>query len=71
MLYQVSYWPLTFGEGLRAQPNTTNPQSQIPNPQLRSKDYFDSLCPVCFRQNRQNLLKASRSELFFRFLVVL
>jgi hypothetical protein len=33
--------------------------------------YLDSLCPVCFRQNRQNLLKASRSELFFRFLVVL
>jgi hypothetical protein len=30
-----------------------------------------SLCAVCFRQYRQNLLISNRSELFRRFLVVL
>jgi hypothetical protein len=33
--------------------------------------YFDSLCAVCFRQNRQYLFNSSRSELFRRFFVVL
>jgi hypothetical protein len=30
-----------------------------------------SLCAVCLRQYRQNLLNSSRSELFRRFFVVL
>jgi hypothetical protein len=30
-----------------------------------------SLCAVCFRHARQNLLNSSRSELFRRFFVVL
>ena len=33
--------------------------------------YFVSLCPVCFRQNRQYLLNSRRSDDFFRFFVVL
>jgi hypothetical protein len=33
--------------------------------------YFDSLCDVCFRQKRQNLLSSSRSVVFFLFFVVL
>jgi hypothetical protein len=33
--------------------------------------YFDSLCDVCFRQKRQNLLISSRSVVFFLFFVVL
>jgi hypothetical protein len=33
--------------------------------------YFVSLCPVCFRQNRQYLLISRRSDDFFRFFVVL
>src|ERR1043166_7220435 len=37
----------------------------------RPKPYFDSLCAVCFRQKRQNLLNSSRSVVFFLFFVVL
>ena len=33
--------------------------------------YFVSLCPVCFRQNRQYLVNSRRSVYFFLFLVVL
>ena len=33
--------------------------------------YFVSLCGVCFRQKRQNLLNSSRSLVFFLFFVVL
>jgi hypothetical protein len=32
--------------------------------------YFVSLCGVCFRQKRQNLLSSSRSVVFFLFFVV-
>jgi hypothetical protein len=32
--------------------------------------YFTSLCPVCFRHDLQNFFVSSRSECFFRFLVV-
>jgi len=35
------------------------------------KNYFDSLCEVCLRQKRQNLLISSRSVVFFLFFVVL
>jgi hypothetical protein len=38
---------------------------------LKSEAYFVSLCPVCFRQNRQYLLSSRRSDDFFRFFVVL
>jgi hypothetical protein len=33
--------------------------------------YLLSLCGVCFRQKRQNLLNSSRSVVFFLFFVVL
>jgi len=33
--------------------------------------YLVSLCGVCFRQKRQNLLNSSRSVVFFLFFVVL
>jgi hypothetical protein len=33
--------------------------------------YLVSLCAVCLRQKRQNLLNSSRSLVFFLFLVVL
>ncbi len=33
--------------------------------------YFVSLCDVCLRQKRQNLLISSRSVVFFLFFVVL
>ncbi len=65
MLYQLSYWPKHMGKWeIGTLPST------ISNTSPRTR-YFDSLCPVCLRQNRQNLLNASRSELFFRFFVVL
>ena len=38
---------------------------------LTTADYFVSLCAVCLRQKRQNLLNSSRSVVFFLFLVVL
>jgi hypothetical protein len=39
--------------------------------QPRTTNYFVSLCAVCFRQKRQNLLNSNRSVVFFLFFVVL
>ena len=39
--------------------------------ECKNRNYFDSLWPVCFRQNRQYLLISSRSVVFFLFFVVL
>ena len=60
MLCQLSYWP-------KLDPGGFAPA----DPPTRSARYFDSLCGVCLRHARQNLLNSSRSELFRRFFVVL
>ncbi len=39
-------------------------------PASASRPYFPSLWTVCFRQNRQNFLNSSFSDVFFLFLVV-
>ena len=43
----------------------------ISNQHLAISNYFVSLCDVCFRQKRQNLLNSSRSVVFFLFFVEL
>ena len=77
MLYQLSYCPILRGSplGLPAR------RSHGCIPLARSfaiarcpshlHGYFVSLCAVCLRQKRQNLLSSSRSVVFFLFFVVL
>jgi hypothetical protein len=48
---------------------TSNPATT--NHQPPTTNYLLSLCAVCFRQKRQNLLNPSRSVVFFLFFVVL
>jgi hypothetical protein len=43
----------------------------IVNLQSAIANHLVSLCDVCLRQNRQNLLNSNRSVVFFLFLVVL
>ena len=60
MLCQLSYWPIA---DISFRPSADCAQLL--------QHYFVSLCAVCFRQKRQNLLNSSRSVVFFLFFVVL
>src|SRR5439155_19060446 len=67
VLYQLSYWPLTMTAatyspqrssalGFRLWATFTGRKPRVRSP----KPYFVSLCAVCFRQNRQDLLRSRR-----------
>ena len=87
MLYQLNYWPNLFAPGasppdpllahsfdlapLKNRLAKSHFVREARSLSLTRRGYLLSLCAVCLRQERQNLLISSRSDVLRRFFVVL